>query len=169
MITVLGNPRQCCDGLTRRETLKVGALSLLGGYFSDASLRAVPELKALQRRNSRLAAVVHRYLHDMGRAFDVVKECLDPNGCFVLVCGDNLLAGLRIRTWHALQRLLQERGFQLFDRFADPIGDRLLPPKRHGHKGLIKQEWVSAFRLLHPGTPRIRAHRPCDRTELLSD
>jgi len=114
------------------------------------NLRAVPELKVLQRRNSRLAAVVHRYLHDMGRAFDVLKECLDPNGRFVLVCGDNLVAGLRIRTWCALQVLLQERGFQLFDRFADAIADRLLPPKRLGHKGLIKEELVSAFRLAHP-------------------
>jgi len=126
---------------------------LLGGVPKEtlnSNLRAVPELKVLQRRSLRLAAVVHRYLHDMGLAFDVVKECLDPDGCFVLVCGDNLVAGLRIRTWYALERLLQERGFQLFDRFADPILDRLLPPKRCGHKGLIKQELVSAFRLLHP-------------------
>src|SRR5437879_5322382 len=34
MITVLGSPRLCCDGLTRRETLKAGALSLLGGFFN---------------------------------------------------------------------------------------------------------------------------------------
>jgi hypothetical protein len=32
MLTMLGNPRRCCDGLTRRETLKVGALSALGGF-----------------------------------------------------------------------------------------------------------------------------------------
>jgi hypothetical protein len=34
MITMLGSPRRCCDGLTRRETLKAGALSLLGGGFT---------------------------------------------------------------------------------------------------------------------------------------
>ena len=32
MLTMLGNPRRCCDGLTRRETLKAGALSALGGF-----------------------------------------------------------------------------------------------------------------------------------------
>jgi hypothetical protein len=32
MLTMLGSPRRCCDGLTRRETLKVGALSTLGGF-----------------------------------------------------------------------------------------------------------------------------------------
>jgi hypothetical protein len=32
MLTVLGSPRRCCDGLTRRETLKAGALSALGGF-----------------------------------------------------------------------------------------------------------------------------------------
>src|SRR5665213_4499178 len=31
MIRVLGNGRRLCDGLTRRETLQAGALSLLGG------------------------------------------------------------------------------------------------------------------------------------------
>lgn len=32
MLTMLGSPRRCCDGLTRRETMKVGALSALGGF-----------------------------------------------------------------------------------------------------------------------------------------
>src|SRR6266542_974290 len=41
MITVLGSPRVCCDGLTRRETLKAGALSLLGGFFNLPSLLAM--------------------------------------------------------------------------------------------------------------------------------
>src|SRR5207244_9315495 len=29
-LTMLGTPRRCCDGLTRRQTLQAGALSLLG-------------------------------------------------------------------------------------------------------------------------------------------
>lgn len=31
MLTVLGSPRRCCDGITRRETLRAGALTALGG------------------------------------------------------------------------------------------------------------------------------------------
>ena len=38
MITLLGTQRRLCDGLTRRETLKAGALSLLGGAFNLPSL-----------------------------------------------------------------------------------------------------------------------------------
>src|ERR1700687_6010478 len=40
MSTLLGSPRRCCDGLTRRETLTAGALSLLGGAFKLPSLFA---------------------------------------------------------------------------------------------------------------------------------
>ena len=43
MITMLGNPRRCCDGLTRRETLTAGALTLLGGAFNLSSLFAAQE------------------------------------------------------------------------------------------------------------------------------
>lgn len=32
MLTVLGSPRRSCDGITRRETLKVGALSALSAF-----------------------------------------------------------------------------------------------------------------------------------------
>lgn len=38
MLTMLGSPRRCCDGLTRRETLAAGALSLLGGCFGLPAL-----------------------------------------------------------------------------------------------------------------------------------
>ncbi len=40
MITMLGSPRRCCDGLTRRETLQAGALALLGGMNLPTLLRA---------------------------------------------------------------------------------------------------------------------------------
>src|SRR6516225_5539183 len=43
MITMLGSRRRLCDGLTRRETLKAGALSLLGGAFNLPSLFALEE------------------------------------------------------------------------------------------------------------------------------
>ena len=43
MITLLGSPRRCCDGVTRRESLKAGALSLLGGFFNLPSLLALEE------------------------------------------------------------------------------------------------------------------------------
>jgi len=114
----------------------------------DRNYLAVSCLRDLEQRDFRLAAVVHRYLNDMGKAFDTFKNCLEPNGYLILVCGDNLIKGFHINTWQLLQILLEEKGFQLFDRFADPIKDRLLAPKRYGHKGLIKEEVVSAYRLL---------------------
>lgn len=40
MLTLLGSPRKCCDGLTRRETLKAGALTALGGLSLTDLLRA---------------------------------------------------------------------------------------------------------------------------------
>jgi hypothetical protein len=40
---MLGSKRRLCDGLTRRETLKAGALSLLGGAFNLPTLLALEE------------------------------------------------------------------------------------------------------------------------------
>lgn len=43
MLTMLGSRRRTCEGLTRRETLKAGALSLLGGAFNLPSLLQAEE------------------------------------------------------------------------------------------------------------------------------
>ena len=40
MLTLMVSPRQCCDGVTRRETLKAGSLSALGGFGLSQMLSA---------------------------------------------------------------------------------------------------------------------------------
>jgi hypothetical protein len=59
MITMLGSPRRCCDGLTRRETLKAGALSLLGGAFDLPRLLAMEEQRP---RPGKAKSVILLYL-----------------------------------------------------------------------------------------------------------
>ena len=62
MITVLGNPRRACLGPTRRETLKAGALSLLGGLLSDSSLIALEAERSKYLRPAKAKSVVLLYL-----------------------------------------------------------------------------------------------------------
>lgn len=61
-ITVLGNARRACSGPTRRETLKVGALSLLGGLFNTESLLALENSHNPYLRPGRAKSVVLLYL-----------------------------------------------------------------------------------------------------------
>jgi hypothetical protein len=61
VLTLLGSPRRCCDGLTRRETLRAGALSALGLSFNlPALLRA--EGRPAQKRRGRAKSVIALYL-----------------------------------------------------------------------------------------------------------
>jgi hypothetical protein len=62
MLTVLGNPRRCCDGLTRRETLRAGALSLLGGGFTLPSLLAAEQRQSPGARPGKAKNVILMFL-----------------------------------------------------------------------------------------------------------
>jgi hypothetical protein len=62
VITLLGSPRPCCDGITRRETLKAGALSLLGGFFTQPGLRALERARGTGARPGRAKSVILLYL-----------------------------------------------------------------------------------------------------------
>src|SRR5271165_4395720 len=62
MLTMLGSKRRLCDGLTRRETLKAGALSLLGGMFNLPSLFAVEEKRTGHVRPGKAKSVILLYL-----------------------------------------------------------------------------------------------------------
>lgn len=61
-ITLLGSPRRCCDGWTRRETLKAGALSLLGGLFNQGGLNALVSRRSSHVRPGRAKSVILLYL-----------------------------------------------------------------------------------------------------------
>jgi hypothetical protein len=62
MITLLGSKRRLCDGLTRRETLKVGALSLLGGAFSLPGMLWAEENRKAYLRAGTAKSVILLYL-----------------------------------------------------------------------------------------------------------
>jgi hypothetical protein len=75
MLTVLGSPRRTCDGLTRRETLQAGALSLLGGLALPQRLIADEERR--QRRPGRAKSVIMLYLLGGAATQDMID--LKPN------------------------------------------------------------------------------------------
>jgi hypothetical protein len=62
MVTLLGSKRRLCDGLTRRETLKAGALSALGGAFNLPALLAAEERRPARARPGRARSVILLYL-----------------------------------------------------------------------------------------------------------
>jgi hypothetical protein len=59
---MLGSPRRCCDGLTRRETLTAGALTLLGGAFNLPSLFALEQNRTRNLRPGKAKSVILLYL-----------------------------------------------------------------------------------------------------------
>lgn len=61
MITMLGSPRRCCDGLTRRETLRAGGLAVLGG-FGLPEFFAVQEAQASTAPAGKAKSVIVLYL-----------------------------------------------------------------------------------------------------------
>ena len=62
MLTMLGGPRRFCDGLTRRETLKAGALAFLPGLTLPRLLRAEGTLSGAAH-SGKARNVVLLYLH----------------------------------------------------------------------------------------------------------
>jgi hypothetical protein len=76
MITMLGSPRRCCDGLTRRETLKAGALALLGGFNLPNILRA-EESRGVHVKPGKAKSVIMLYLLGGAATQDMVD--LKPN------------------------------------------------------------------------------------------
>src|SRR5262245_29438201 len=76
MITMLGSKRRSCDGITRRETLKAGALALFGG-MNLPNLLAAQEAPRRARRPGRAKNVIMLYLLGGAATQDMID--LKPN------------------------------------------------------------------------------------------
>ena len=66
MLRMLGNPRRFCDGITRREALTAGALSVLGSGFTLPELLAREERRPVAARGAKAKSVLVLYLHGGG-------------------------------------------------------------------------------------------------------
>lgn len=62
MITMLGSPRRCCDGLTRRETLQAGGAAMLGSLFGLPGRAASAAQTANKHRPAKAKSVIMLYL-----------------------------------------------------------------------------------------------------------
>ena len=60
MLRMLGSPKRCCDGVTRREALAAGALTALGGFGLPDLLRA--EAAGQVRGRAKAKSVIVLYL-----------------------------------------------------------------------------------------------------------
>jgi hypothetical protein len=58
MLTVLGYPRRCCDGFTRREALRAGTLAVLGGLSLPELLRAEAKRRCGRRGKAKNVIVL---------------------------------------------------------------------------------------------------------------
>lgn len=62
MITLLGSPRTCCDGLTRRESLQAGSLGLLGGGLLGGLTGQAAAAEGSKPRPGKAKSVIVLYL-----------------------------------------------------------------------------------------------------------
>lgn len=77
MLTVLGRPRRFCDGITRRQALTAGALSVLGGSWNLPNLLAMEERRPPGAAAGKAKHVLVVYLHGGAPTQDMFD--LKPN------------------------------------------------------------------------------------------
>jgi hypothetical protein len=63
MLTLLGRPRRFCDGITRRQSLVAGGLSLLGGFFNLPTLLHAEDGPRPPARPGKAKSVILLFLH----------------------------------------------------------------------------------------------------------
>lgn len=99
----------------------------------------------IQCKSQKGEQILLRYLVDMNKVFSKVRRLMADDGRLAVVCGDNVIAGVHVKTSIILNEIIEGAGFRKIHSFRDPILNRSLAPRRAGHLALIKEEVVSVF------------------------
>lgn len=102
-------------------------------------------LSDIQHRSKKGEQIMLRYLADMNKVFSKVRRSMVDDGKLAVVCGDNVIAGVHVKTSTLLNEIIECAGFKKVHSFRDPIRNRSLAPRRAGHLALIKEEVISIF------------------------
>jgi hypothetical protein len=117
-------------------------------YIFETKFDRIESYKSIESKlSSHHLKVVKQYFDDMTCVFNGIRKKLLKGGIFIIICGDNLIDGEHIKTSEVLNQIILGFNFSKIDQFSDKIRNRMLPPKRFGHKGLIKKEIITVFQL----------------------
>jgi len=101
-----------------------------------------PEVDTLVRKicieDQKSGFIVHKYFADMRQSFEEVLRVLKRNGIFCVVVGENVMKGTKISTYHLLDKIAQQVGFERKALFDYDIINRHLDVPRWNNSMIIQ-------------------------------
>ena len=99
-------------------------------------------LSRIYERNKLRAYITYKYLFEMQESFSHYYQVLKPNGYFVMVIGNNTIAGYEFMTHKYLIKIAEEIGFSIELILIDDIKSRGLMTKRNKTASIISREYI---------------------------
>jgi len=115
-------------------------IHLLGFKNIDAILTRI------YKKNKLRAYITYTYLQEMQQSFQIFYNLLKNNGYFVMVIGNNTIAGLEFYTHQYLREIAEKIGFSTELILIDDIKSRGLMTKRNKTASMISREYIIIFR-----------------------
>lgn len=103
-------------------------------------------LSKIYERNKLRAYITYRYLFEMQESFGHYYKVLKNDGYFVMVIGNNTIAGYEFMTHQYLIEIAEEIGFSTELILIDDIKSRGLMTKRNKTASVISREYIVVFR-----------------------
>jgi len=144
-------------GMTGQGELKhlnerlIGTEAVYHEQYKDLRLIGVASadkvIKKIFKLDPRRAFIVSKYFSDMQRTIEEIYRVLKRNGRFILVVGNNLVKGIKVRNHEILSDIATQGGlFRKEIVLVDQIKSRGMITKRHETGGLVLDEWVVVLR-----------------------
>ncbi|MBU1642591.1 site-specific DNA-methyltransferase [bacterium] len=96
-------------------------------------------------KNPRRAHITHAYMVEMQTTFEYLYEVLKIGGHFVMIIGNNTIAGYEFKTHEYLIKIGEHIGFQTNLVLIDDIKSRGLMTTRNKTASVISREYVVVF------------------------
>lgn len=108
---------------------------------------SIDELAAqIAQQDQKSAYIVAKYFIDMAAHFRQAAQVLKPNGTYVCVVGDSLLAGTPVPVHAMLGDVAKRAGFEMLGMFGYEIRNRHMRFPRMGRGGMVRYDWVLELR-----------------------
>lgn len=138
------------NGLRRLEEQTIGREHHAKASWTHVGSTGIEHADALiaeiAKENASRAKIVGTYLIEMRAALVEAVRVLRPNGCFVLVIGDNTVCGRRFASSDYLRLMLEGMGMTTILSLVDLIPSRGLMTRRNETAGIIASESVIVLR-----------------------